>query len=123
VFIWYVIFTGDHRTGTECVVAAGFFVTVDMFGPPEAASRLTVRGPQEGLERDCERLANGLRMFEDSWHLVSLASSMLYDKVTLAGQLTAIPLACDATLRTVERVYDPLLECLRAYSMGKAPKW
>jgi hypothetical protein len=35
----------------------------------------------------------------------------------------AIPLACDATLRTVERVYAPLLECLRAYAVGKALKY
>jgi hypothetical protein len=75
--------------------AAGFFVTVDMFGPPDraGASQLTGAGAppgsaQGGLERDCERLAHGLRMFEDAWHLVGLATSMLLDKVTLAGQLT-----------------------------------
>jgi hypothetical protein len=71
---------------------AGFFVTVDMFGPPQSGTdSRAIRGPQDGLERDCERLAHGLRMFEDSWHLVSLASGMLLDKVTLAGQLTVSP--------------------------------
>jgi hypothetical protein len=75
--------------------AAGFFVTVDMFGPEAyaagARSRAGTPGAgrvQAGLERDCDKLAHGLRMFEDAWHLVALATHMLHDKVDLAGQLT-----------------------------------
>lgn len=56
-----------------------------------ASARPSVLPPRrlpDPLKRDCEQLAHSLRMFEDSWHLVNMACSMLLDKVTFAGKLT-----------------------------------
>jgi len=114
----------DRIARIQCSFA-GFFVTVDMFNPT-ARSQQPVSAPAkpgDAIRRDCDGISHSLRMFEDSWHLVSMACNMLVDKVQYAEKLTSVPEAANAILSTVERVYEPLLECLQAYAVGKPPKW
>ncbi|KAI0948952.1 hypothetical protein AcW1_008685 [Taiwanofungus camphoratus] len=73
------------------------------------------------IKADCKEISDKLTVFEDAWHVVRLSCNELLLNISMANSLTSIPAACDAHLRTAETVYAPLVECLRAYSVGKSP--
>ncbi|KAJ3491270.1 hypothetical protein NLI96_g859 [Meripilus lineatus] len=70
---------------------------------------------------ECKEIANKLNGFEDAWHLVRLGCDNLLQTVTLAREVSSIPIAYNAHLDTAQMVYGPLVQCLLAYSTGKSP--
>ncbi|EED85111.1 predicted protein [Postia placenta Mad-698-R] len=80
--------------------------------------------PRETAARvraNCKELTDQLSGFEDAWHTVRLSCADLLINLAMAKSMTSIPEAFDANVRSAGIIYTPLVECLRAYSMGRAP--
>ncbi|KAH9929590.1 uncharacterized protein BXZ73DRAFT_90431 [Epithele typhae] len=91
--------------------------------PPGGGTELTTFVGE--ITDDCDALGAKLTAFESAWQIIRLACSQLSADVALARSFTLtyppIPQACDSNLRAAAMVHVPLVECLKAYSMGKAP--
>ncbi|KAI0779540.1 hypothetical protein C8Q74DRAFT_1198433 [Fomes fomentarius] len=89
---------------------------------PEGSHEMQVVGE---IHDNCDTLSQKLTAFESAWHVVHLACSKLSSDLSMAKSFTMcyppIPQACDSNLRAAALVHTPLVECLNAYAMGKAP--
>ncbi|EED79928.1 predicted protein [Postia placenta Mad-698-R] len=70
---------------------------------------------------DCKELTDQLSGFEDAWHTVRLSCADLLINLAMAKSMTSVPAVFDANVRSAGIIYTPLVECLRAYSLGRAP--
>ncbi|KAF9811142.1 hypothetical protein IEO21_06626 [Rhodonia placenta] len=73
------------------------------------------------VRADCKELTDQLSGFEDAWHTVRLSCADLLINLAMAKSMTSIHAVFDANVRSAGIIYTPLVECLRAYSLGRAP--
>lgn len=107
--------------------SCGPFISIDieLQGPPSSntngpaggSTRTTIRRAQE----HCKELKETLSGFEDAWHLVELCCDNLLQNISMANNLSSIPPASDAHLKSAAGIYNPLIHCLSAYAAGKSP--
>ncbi|KAI0688191.1 hypothetical protein BC835DRAFT_1373851 [Cytidiella melzeri] len=104
--------------------SCGPFVHIDIQFATEARPFLEsaeTKSTIQSTKRDAKEISDTLVGFEDAWHMIRLASSNLLQNVELAKSVSSIPSAADGHLVAAGVVYQPLVQCLRAYSQGKSP--
>ncbi|KAH9932453.1 uncharacterized protein B0H18DRAFT_985585 [Fomitopsis serialis] len=84
--------------------------------------RMGTRGTASLIKDDCRELTEKLTAFEDAWEVVKLSCSDLLINLAMAKSMSAVPAAFDSSVRSAQRVYSPLVECMRAYSQNRSPE-
>jgi len=104
--------------------SCGPFVRIDIELAADSEPLLeasTTKSTLGQAKRDCKEIGDRLTGFEDAWHTIRLACSNLVQNVDMAQAVSSVPSAADAHLHAAGVVYQPLVQCLRAYSQGKSP--
>ncbi|KZT71691.1 hypothetical protein DAEQUDRAFT_763543 [Daedalea quercina L-15889] len=84
--------------------------------------RMNPRSAMSQVKDDCRELTERLTAFEEAWEVVKLSCSDLLINLAMARSMTAVPTAFDSSVRSAQRVYSPLVECMRAYSQNRSPE-
>lgn len=91
------------------------------------------------IKEDCRELSNRLTAFEEAWEVVKLSCADLLINLAMAQSMTVsdlcssfslmlniclqtVPAVYDSNVRSAQRVYSPLIECMRAYSQNRSPE-
>ncbi|TFY54288.1 hypothetical protein EVJ58_g8949 [Rhodofomes roseus] len=84
--------------------------------------RMGPRSTVSQVKDDCRELTEKLTAFEEAWEIVKLSCADLLINLAMARSMTAVPAAFDSNVRSAQRVYSPLVECMRAYSQNRSPE-
>lgn len=102
--------------------------------------RMGPRSTVSQVKDDCRELTEKLTAFEEAWEIVKLSCADLLINLAMARSMTvcasltmsihlkadmyaqAVPAVFDSNVRSAQRVYSPLVECMRAYSQNRSPE-
>ncbi|EPT04714.1 hypothetical protein FOMPIDRAFT_1157042 [Fomitopsis schrenkii] len=84
--------------------------------------RMGPRSTAAQIKEDCRELSNRLTAFEEAWEVVKLSCADLLINLAMAQSMTTVPAVYDSNVRSAQRVYSPLIECMRAYSQNRSPE-
>lgn len=90
------------------------------------------------IKEDCRELSHRLTAFEEAWEVVKLSCADLLINLAMAQSTSVsvtlslvfpmannpaqmVPAVFDSHTRSAQRVYSPLIECMRAYSQNRSP--
>ncbi|KZT71690.1 hypothetical protein DAEQUDRAFT_665500 [Daedalea quercina L-15889] len=91
---------------------------------PEEHEMRPLRDAAPDIGDTISRLAGNLAHFDHAWDVVRASCDQLRTELTLANHTAAVlPSVFESYLKKVRAIYLPLVECMRAYSLGCSPRF